>query len=100
MLTKAGTVRTAIQQALVFVLAMAAGSCGRGAPADGVVQDRTTSALSGPWIYYPLDALNNWCAGYHAYGFNCPGPNCKPSDIHNSSDLAEPLNTVVTPPHP
>ena len=85
----------ALRGILLIGLAIVVGSCGAGTPRDAVFEKRDTSAVSVPWLYYPLDALNHWWAGYHAYGFNCPGLNCVPCHIHNAYDLAGPLNAVV-----
>jgi len=92
MLTKSEKRRTAIQLALVFGLALAAGCESVPAPATESQQQ----ALSGPWMYFPVDVNRGLYAGYD--GYNCGViPGFGPYQ-HNAYDIVvnigEPVRAV------
>ncbi len=76
--------RTVSVGVLLIGLAIAAVSCE--APNDKPVVEERMSAVSAPWLYYPLDAINDFWAGYHGYGFSINGV-YYPPNIHNAYDL-------------
>ncbi len=83
------TVRQAMVALATSALALAMGGCA--GQIDEPRIEKSTSALSGPWIYYPLDSITS--PGYAGYCGYLSGSTC--GNYHDAYDLKGNVGDVV-----